>query len=49
VLFALFGLWLLFDVALGWQLVAVVVTAVTAAAAVFAGVASAVRRRDASV
>jgi Ca2+/H+ antiporter, TMEM165/GDT1 family len=48
-LFVLLGLWLLFDAALGWPLVAVTVTTAAAAAALLVSAISAVRRRRASV
>lgn len=45
VLFLLFGLWLLFETALGWWAVAVVVTPTTAALAIAAAVVVAVRQK----
>jgi Ca2+/H+ antiporter, TMEM165/GDT1 family len=47
-LFLLFGLWMLFDRALGWPWVAIGVTATVAAAALATGVARVVRRRRAA-
>jgi Ca2+/H+ antiporter, TMEM165/GDT1 family len=46
VLFLLFGLWMLFDGALGWRSVAVAVTAAVAVAAVSAGTTQTLRRRN---
>ena len=45
VLFLLFGLWMLFEGALGWRMTAIVVTGVTAAAAIAAGLIAVARRR----
>jgi putative Ca2+/H+ antiporter (TMEM165/GDT1 family) len=45
VLFLLFGLWMLFDSALGWRSVAIAVTAAVALAAVPAATAQTLRRR----
>lgn len=45
VLFLMFGLWMLFDSALGWRSVAIAVTAVVALAAVTAATAQTLRRR----
>ena len=45
VLFLIFGLWMLFDSALGWRSVAIAVTAVVALAAVTAATAQTLRRR----
>ncbi len=45
VLFLMFGLWMLFDSALGWPPVAIAVTAVVALAAVTTAVAQTLRRR----
>ncbi|MDX6502081.1 MAG: Ca2+/H+ antiporter, family [Blastocatellia bacterium] len=44
-LFLMFGLWMLFDSALGWRSVAIAVTAVVALAAVTAATAQTLRRR----
>ncbi|TFV54261.1 TMEM165/GDT1 family protein [Mycobacterium sp. PS03-16] len=44
-LFLLFGLWMLFDAALGWRIVAVAVTGSVAVAAVTVGIVRAVRAR----
>jgi len=44
-LFVMFGLWMLFDSALGWRLVAIAVTVAVAAAAATAAVAQTLRRR----
>jgi Ca2+/H+ antiporter, TMEM165/GDT1 family len=46
VLFLLFGLWMLFDGALGWRSVAIAVTAAVAVAAVSAGATQTLRRRN---
>ena len=48
-LFLLFGLWMLFDSALGWRPVAVAVTAVVALAAVTAAIAQRLRPRETAV
>jgi Ca2+/H+ antiporter, TMEM165/GDT1 family len=48
-LFLLLGLWLLFDAALGWPLVAMTVCTAAAAAALLVSAISAMRRRRASV
>ncbi|KUI31415.1 TMEM165/GDT1 family protein [Mycobacterium sp. GA-2829] len=45
VLFLLFGLWMLFDAALGWRLVALAVTGTTAAAVLIVAVLRTVRAR----
>jgi putative Ca2+/H+ antiporter (TMEM165/GDT1 family) len=45
VLFLMFGLWMLFDSALGWRSVAIAVTAVVALAVVTAAAAQTLRRR----
>jgi Ca2+/H+ antiporter, TMEM165/GDT1 family len=45
VLFLVFGLWLLFDGALGWRQVAIAVTASIGGGAVLAAVIAAVSRR----
>ena len=45
VLFLLFGLWMLFEGALGWRMTAIVVTGATAAVAVTAGLVTVARRR----
>lgn len=47
VLFLLFGLWMLFEGALGWRMTAIVVTGATAAAVVAAGLVTGARRRAA--
>lgn len=44
-LFLLFGLWMLFEGALGWRMTAIVVTGATAAAAIAAGLVTMARRR----
>lgn len=49
VLFLLFGLWILFEGALGWRMTAIVVTGATAAAAVVAAVIATARRRRSGV
>lgn len=49
VLFLLFGLWMLFEGALGWRMTAIVVTGATAAAAVVAAVIATARRRRSGV
>jgi hypothetical protein len=48
VLFLLFGLWLLFDAALGWTTAAVVVTSTTAALTLGVAAVVAVRHRRAA-
>ncbi|PEG38440.1 hypothetical protein CQY20_13030 [Mycolicibacterium agri] len=47
VLFLLFGLWMLFNGALGWHLAAIAITAAIAAVAVIAGVVAVIRLRRA--